>query len=192
MVHHFKKRKGLASGIALSGSSIGSIIFPIMLKLVLFFVYLAATRAQHQVDSNLIPKIGFAQAVRASAYLVLGMTIIGNCLVRTRLPPRKKRRVQTPPPDIKSFLKDPPYMFAILGALLASLGFYFPIIYLQLYSVLHSVDMNLAFYSLAILNGASAVGRVLGNYLADLYGPFNIQVPCTVATGALIWAVLGV
>ncbi|KAG7095595.1 hypothetical protein E1B28_006325 [Marasmius oreades] len=173
MVHHFKKRKGLASGVALSGSSIGSIIFPIMLN-------------------HLIPSVGFAQAVRATGYLVLGTLVIGNCLMKTRLPPRKKRRVQLPPPDIRSFLKDPPYMFAVLGALIASLGFYFPVIYLQLYSVLHSVDMNLAFYSLAILNGSSAVGRVLGNYLADIYGPFNIQVPCTVAIAALVWAVLGI
>ncbi|KAK1218845.1 hypothetical protein PQX77_018461 [Marasmius sp. AFHP31] len=173
MVHHFKKRKGLASGVALSGASVGSIIFPIMLN-------------------NLIPSVGFAQAVRATAYIVLGTLIIGNCLMRTRLPPRRKRRNQTPPPDIRSFLKDPPYMFAVLGALIASLGFYFPVIYLQLYSVTHSVDRNLAFYSLAILNGASAIGRVLGNYLADIYGAFNIQVPCTVAIGALVWAVLGV
>ncbi|KAF5375329.1 hypothetical protein D9757_009671 [Collybiopsis confluens] len=173
MVHHFKRRKGLASGIALSGSSVGSVIFPIMLN-------------------HLIPSVGFAQAVRATAYLVLGTITVGNCLMRTRLPPRRKRIPRSPPPDIKSFLKDPPYMWAVLGALIASLGFYFPVIYLQLYSTLHSVDGNLAFYSLAIMNGASAVGRVLGNYLSDLYGPFNVQFPCTVAIGALIWAMLGV
>jgi hypothetical protein len=45
---------------------------------------------------------------------------------------------------------------------------------------------------IAILNASSAIGRVLGNYLADLFGPFNVQVPCTLFTGATIFAVLGV
>ncbi|KAF5357445.1 hypothetical protein D9757_011593 [Collybiopsis confluens] len=189
MVHHFKRRKGLASGIALSGSSVGSVIFPIMLN-------------------HLIPSVGFAQAVRATAYLVLGTITVGNCLMRTRLPPRRKRIPRSPPPDIKSFLKDPPYMWAVLGALIASLGFYFPAVF---YSTLSRREFGLLFSSivlfsemnmftkkgfcdsqLAIMNGASAVGRVLGNYLSDLYGPFNVQFPCTVAIGALIWAMLGV
>ncbi|KAJ7643878.1 MFS general substrate transporter [Roridomyces roridus] len=172
-VHHFKRRRALAAGIGLSGSSVGAMIFPIMIN-------------------HLLPKIGFAKTVRATAYIVLGCLFIGNSLMRTRLPPRRQRPGAAAPPDIKTFFVDPGYMCAVLGSLTCTLGFYFPVIYLQLYAVQHSVDSNLAFYSIAILNGSSAFGRVLGNYLADLYGPYNIQIPCGLMTGATIFAVLGV
>ncbi|KAJ7078650.1 MFS general substrate transporter [Mycena epipterygia] len=172
-VHHFKRRRGLAAGIALSGSSVGATVFPIMIN-------------------HLIPKIGFAQTVRATGYIVLGCLVIGNSMMRTRLPPRSKRPGAAAPPSIKTFFVDAAYMWAVLGALISTLGFYFPVIYLQLFAVQHSVDSNLAFYSIAILNGASAFGRVIGNHLADLYGPYNIQVPCGLMTGATIFAVLGV
>lgn len=43
-----------------------------------------------------------------------------------------------------------------------------------------------------IMNGSGAFGRVAGTYLAGLYGPFDLQVGCTLVTAATIWAVLGV
>ncbi|KAJ7250770.1 MFS general substrate transporter [Mycena rebaudengoi] len=171
-VHHFSRRRGLASGVALSGGSLGSAVFPIMLN-------------------HLIPKIGFAQAVRATGFIVLGCIVAGNALMRTRLPPRSKRP-NAVAPDIKSFFTDAAYMWAVLGALLSGVGFYFPLIYIQLFAVQHSVGSDLAFYSIAIMNGASAFGRVAGNWAADVYGPFNVQVCCTVITGGIIWAVLGI
>jgi MFS transporter, MCT family, solute carrier family 16 (monocarboxylic acid transporters), member 10 len=96
-VHHFRHRRGLASGVALSGSSAGALVFPIMLN-------------------HLLPRVGFGQAVRATAYLAMAMIIMGNLLMRTRLPPRSKRPPSSaPPPSIKSFFTDAPYMFAVAG-----------------------------------------------------------------------------
>ncbi|KAJ6567057.1 major facilitator superfamily domain-containing protein [Mycena capillaripes] len=164
---HFAKRRSLATGVVLSGSSAGATIFPIMLN-------------------HLIPKIGFASAVRASGYIVLGSLVVGNAMMRTR--PRPARAAS----DIKGFLTDAAYMWTIFGGLLSMLGVYLPVIYIQLFAVQHSVGSSLAFYSLAIMNGSGAFGRVAGTYLADLYGPFNLQVICTLITGATIWAVLGI
>ncbi|KAF8148400.1 MFS general substrate transporter [Crassisporium funariophilum] len=168
--HHFQRRKSLAIGVALSGNSAGAIVFPIMIN-------------------QLIPKIGFAETVRASGYIVLGCLLLGNCLVRTAY---KRNASDKPKLDIKSFFSDAPYLWTILGALVSTLGFYFPLIYLQLYAAQHHIDSSLAFYSIAILNASSAVGRVAGNHLADLYGPINLIVPCSFITGGTIFAVLGV
>jgi hypothetical protein len=44
---------------------------------------------------------------------------------------------------------------------------------------------------IAIMNGAGAFGRVAATYFADIYGPFNLQVMCTLVTAGTIWAVLG-
>ncbi|KAF8071740.1 MFS general substrate transporter [Lyophyllum atratum] len=173
LVHHFERHRALASGIALSGSSIGAVIFPIMIN-------------------HLIPKIGFAQAVRATAYIVLGCVIIANALMRRNWAAYDLRG-KVPPLNVRSFFTDVPYMVAVLGCLIGLFGLYFPVFYLQLYAVEHAgVGTTLAFYSLAILNASSAFGRIGGNFLADRFGPWNLQVPCAVITAATIWAVLGI
>ncbi|KAJ6470657.1 major facilitator superfamily domain-containing protein [Mycena vitilis] len=165
--HHFAKRRSLATGVVLSGISAGSTIFPIMLN-------------------QLIPKLGFAGAVRASGYLVAACLVVGNAMMRTR--PRPARAV----PDIKSFFSEGAYLFAIAGTLLSTAGVYMPVIYMQLFAVQHSVGSDLAFYSIAIMNGAGAFGRVAATYFADIYGPFHLHVGTTLATAATIWAVLGI
>lgn len=96
--------------------------------------------------NHLLLRIGFAQAVRASAYVVLGCLVIGNLLVRTGVPPQKKQA-----PNVKAFFKDPAFLFASVSGLLASFGVYFPVIYLQLYSVTHDIDPNLSFYAVRFL-----------------------------------------
>ncbi|KAJ6501150.1 MFS general substrate transporter [Mycena vitilis] len=173
-VHHFAKRRGLASGVALSGGAFGSTV---------------------SLAVSLIPRIGFGPAVRAAAYIVLAFIIAGNLLMRTRLPPRSKRP-DTAPPDIKSFFKDTPYIWTCAGLSVASVGLTFPLVYIQLYSTQHRVGSDLAFYSasypVAIMNGSSAFGRIAGNHLADLYGPINVETWCTFITGGLVWAVLGI
>jgi len=75
---------------------------------------------------------------------------------------------------------------------LSLLGIYFPVVYIQFFGIQHRVDSNLAFYSVAIMNAAGGFARIVVNYLGDVYGPFNVQTLCTLFTGGMIWAMLGV
>ncbi|KAF7298315.1 MFS general substrate transporter [Mycena kentingensis (nom. inval.)] len=168
IAHHFVRRRALATGVLLTGISVGSTVLPIILN-------------------RLIPRVGFGPAVRASGYLVLATLVIGNLLVRTGPLARKRA-----PPDLKAFFTDGAYLFAIVGCLLSTAGIYMPLVYVQLYAIQHSVGSDLAFYSIAIMNGTSALGRIAANYFADKYGPFKLQVACTVATAVMIWTVLGI
>ncbi|KJA25035.1 hypothetical protein HYPSUDRAFT_53283 [Hypholoma sublateritium FD-334 SS-4] len=93
--------------------------------------------------------------------------MIGNALMRTSYP-NKALSGEKALPNIKGFFVDAPYVWAIIGALFANFGFFFPIIYLQLFAVQHNIDPNLAFYSLSIVNGVAVIGRISGNHLADL------------------------
>ncbi|KAJ7191955.1 MFS general substrate transporter [Mycena pura] len=174
VVHHFKRKRGLASGIVLSGSSAGATIFPI----------------SERYDGHLIPKLGFGGTIRATAAIIPPCLIIGNCLMRTRLPSRRNRPA-VPSTNIKSFFSAE-YVWAILGQFFSALGVYFPIIYIQLYSVQHNVDNTLAFYSVAMMNVSGGFIRILANYLGDVCGPFNVQLTCSICCGALIWAMLGI
>ncbi len=51
------------------------------------------------------------------------------------------------------------------------------------------ISDDFAFYLLAIANGCSAIGRVVGGYFADRTGPLNIMTPATILAGVLtyIW-----
>jgi len=166
--HHFLRRRGLAGGVAFSGTAVGGIIFPIMLN-------------------HLIQRVSFGEAVRASGYLVLGCMIIGNLLMRTRYP-----KGANPPPPILSFFKEPSYLYVIAGGIWACFGLIFPVVYMQLYAIEHGLDPNLAFYSIAIINAASAVGRVGGNFLADIVGPFTVITPTVFGLSLSIWLMLAI
>ncbi|KAJ7216866.1 major facilitator superfamily domain-containing protein [Mycena haematopus] len=173
VMHHFKRHSWLVSGIVMSGSSVGSTVFPL-------------------ITNHLLPRVGFAQTIRLTGAIIPPVLILGNLMMRTRLPPRSKRGHNVPPPDIKSFFVDPAYMIAVLGMFLGLLGLYFPLVYLQLFSVQHNIGSTLAFHSISILNASGAFVRLFGNYWADAYGPYNLQVGCSIASGVLIFAMLGV
>jgi hypothetical protein len=54
--------------------------------------------------NNLFISIGYAKAVRATGYLLLGCLVIACVLIKPRLPPRKLRppHMQFPAPDMKA------------------------------------------------------------------------------------------
>lgn len=92
--HYFLKRRTLVMSIVASGSSLGAVVHPILLN-------------------NTFDKLGFGNAVRASAGLVTGMLLIACLLMRTRLPPPEKTTALIP--AIKKFSKDKAYICASLG-----------------------------------------------------------------------------
>ncbi|KAJ7635461.1 major facilitator superfamily domain-containing protein [Mycena polygramma] len=157
--HYFQKRRALAMTIVASGSSLGSVVHPIMLN-------------------NLFCSLGFANGVRASAGLVSGLLIIACLLMRPRLPPP-----DTHPPFWKSlqrFARDLPYVFAVLAMATYTMGFYFPLFYFQLEATTHGINQTLSFYSLVIMNGSSFVGRLSPGFFVHRFGVINM---IAVATG---------
>lgn len=70
VAHWFEKKRGLASGIAFVGSSLGGIMFPLVLK-------------------GIFGTLSWAWSIRIVALIVGVMMIVGNLCVKGRLPPRK-------------------------------------------------------------------------------------------------------
>lgn len=70
VAHWFERKRGLASGIAFVGSSVGGIMFPLILK-------------------SVLARRSWAWSLRIIALIVLGMMVVGNLCIRGRLPPRK-------------------------------------------------------------------------------------------------------
>ncbi|KIK57027.1 hypothetical protein GYMLUDRAFT_46646 [Collybiopsis luxurians FD-317 M1] len=167
---HWQVHRAFAMGVVTIGSSLGSIFFPIMLN---------------QLFKN--PSVGFEWGVRASAFLVLGLLVIGNLLMSDNQPDLSNR----PKPDMKYMMTDVPYWLSILACILINMGLFFPYFYVQLFGIVHGVDENVAFYFLAILSAASLPGRLLPNIAADKFGPFNALIPCVGISGAMIFALYG-
>ncbi|KAI0047197.1 MFS general substrate transporter [Auriscalpium vulgare] len=164
-------RRTLVMGIVSSGVPVGGTFFPIMLNQLL----------RHGVS--------YEKSVRASAFVVLAMLFVANILMSS-----SRRRSTTKNQEatkMKELFTDVPYMGIIIGGLLMDLGIFFPYFYLQLYTILHGMDPNFAFYTLTIMNGAGFLGRIIPNLLAEKYGAVNMLTASSTACAILLWAFFG-
>ncbi|WVW83925.1 hypothetical protein I302_105948 [Kwoniella bestiolae CBS 10118] len=169
MSQYFMRRRALAMGIAVSGSSTGAIILPIMLN-------------------RLIKSHGFEKAVQYTGYLLLGCLITANLCFKTRVPPKGHGNDK---PSLKDIFSDLPYCLVVAGFFLVTWGQFFPIYYLQVYGEEHGLPENLTQYTLAILNTASIFGRIIPNHLADHIGSLNMVTFCSLITGAMAFTIFG-
>ncbi|KAK2765351.1 hypothetical protein FQN54_008197 [Arachnomyces sp. PD_36] len=159
---YFKKRRGLANGLAASGSSIGGLVYPIMF---------------HELEQ----KIGFPWATRVLGFATLGTLTISQVLMRARIFPAEKRALI----QLNAF-KELPYILFCFTLFIAFCGFYNLLFFIQSYAIDTGImGENLAFYLLSMLNAASTFGRVLPNFVADYTGPLNVFIPALSVTALL-------
>lgn len=149
--HWFYRRRALASGLCLSGSSAGGAIIPLLLR----------TLFQHY---------GWTWSIRIMAFIAFGFYAIGIILVKGRLPVVSETKVTI---DFRAF-KSPRLCFLAV----AVFTFEFIIIgcaaLLPTYIRYSGLNLDVQFYSLALLNSMSLLGRVLPGIAADQIGRFNI------------------
>ncbi|GJE93674.1 MFS general substrate transporter [Phanerochaete sordida] len=170
--HYFNRRRVLAMSIVASGSSLGSVIHPIML------------------NNTLNGSLSFGNSVRASAGLVAGMLLIAILLMKPRLPPP----AHTTPliPAMVKFSKDSAYVWTTIGMFCVTLGFYYPMYYLQLDATEHHLSQDFSFYSLVILNFASFVGRLSSGFAAHAFGAPITITTASACIGAVLVGMIGV
>ncbi|KAK8123713.1 hypothetical protein PG999_003631 [Apiospora kogelbergensis] len=163
----FLAKRGIAMGVTVMGSSIGGVVFPIMLI-------------------HLIPKVGFGWSIRACAFLILALLIFANCTVRSRMTPLPRPLV------IKAFftpLLELPFLLTTLAIFFFYWGMFLPLTYIVVEAIAQGMDPTLAQYLVPILNGASIIGRTVPNALADKFGHFNMMILMSGFTAILILAV---
>ncbi|EGO26555.1 hypothetical protein SERLADRAFT_368118 [Serpula lacrymans var. lacrymans S7.9] len=172
--HYFLRYRVIAMTIAVSGTSLGAVIHPIMMNKLL--------------NSNM----SFGNAVRISAGMVTGLLIIASMLMRTRLPPPK--RLIPLGEAVKKFSRDRAYVFAALGLLVFTMAFYYPLFYIQLDATAHGLSQTNSFYSvkfLVILNASSFFGRILPGFFAQTLGVHNMITVADMGCTVLIFGMIG-
>ncbi|KAL1954977.1 hypothetical protein VTO42DRAFT_384 [Malbranchea cinnamomea] len=166
---YFKRKRALANGIAASGSGIGGIVYPIMFR-------------QIQL------KIGFGWSTRVLGFVAFGTSLVSLSVLRVRFQPQEKRALV----QLSAF-KDPVYTLFCVSQFIGFCGLYNMLVYIQPYSLDNKImGEGLAFYLVSILNGASTIGRVIPNYIADHVGPLNVMIPMTLASGVLGFSWIGI
>jgi len=163
----FHNRRALALGIVAAGSSIGGVIFPIMIY-------------------RLLPMVGFAWSMRIAAFTILFMSLIATFTVTSRLVPVKR------PWTIKEYsepLREPAFLMLTAGSFMYFLGMFLPLTFIIPHArqVVHMSEY-LASYILAILNAASLFGRIFPGWVGDKIGRFNVTVVMSTFTGIIVLA----
>jgi predicted MFS family arabinose efflux permease len=113
--------------------------------------------------------------------MIFGTQLLPILCMRVRILPPKKRSLI----DLAAF-KSPAYSLFTLGFFFGFMGLYMPFFYAQVYAIdRHITNPDLAFYLLSVMNSTSVFGRIIPNYLADILGPFNVVIPCTIISAIL-------
>ncbi|KAJ5351643.1 hypothetical protein N7452_000617 [Penicillium brevicompactum] len=166
---YFSSRLGAALGLAVSGSALGGIIYPVVLY-------------------KLIEPLGFGWAVRVMGFIALGTLLVPIAVMRQRVKPPRARSLV----DWSAFT-DVPYMAFVVTSLIAFMGLFVLFFYISYYGqATRLTDTNMSFYLVPILNAGSFLGRTLPNALADKTGPFNLIAPCCLLVGVLTLCLIAV
>ncbi|KAK5999741.1 hypothetical protein QM012_005147 [Aureobasidium pullulans] len=183
VAHWFDTRRGLASGIAWTGSGFGGVLFPLVVQ-------------------ALLPKLGWSWCIRIVAFVLLALCMISLCFCRGRIPARPSKdgssAWRATLPDYRIFVDGTGAMtITTAGTLFTDLAYYIPITYLPSYYLSRqhiSSDAGItgsaafAYQLLAILNAASCFGRLTSGTLGDHFGHYNAMIVslffCTVSVFA--------
>ncbi|KAK0702329.1 putative MFS monocarboxylate transporter [Lasiosphaeris hirsuta] len=176
--------RGLALGVVVGGSSVGGVVWPVMLERLLN-------------GSNL----GFGWVMRIIGFTMLPLLAILCVTVVERPQPSESLATSTsesseesasplsaPLEDEKSrrvdisILKNKIFLLLALGFGFGYLGLFLPIFFISSYATARGVSTDMSFYLVSIVNAASLLGRVLPGYLADRYGHFNLCLLALVAS----------
>lgn len=162
----FFEKRGAALGLVVAGSSLGGVIFPIMII-------------------HLIPEVGFGWALRICAFLILTLLIFANLTVRSRIAPTKR------PFSVWAFfrpLKVPSFSLLAAAVFFFYWGMFIPFTFIVVEAQSHGMSLRLANYLVPILNAASIIGRTVPNAIADKVGRFNVMIVMSGFTTILILA----
>ncbi|CAK5274464.1 unnamed protein product [Mycena citricolor] len=159
---YFCKYRATALGVVASGSSLGGVMYPVMLQ-------------------RLFERVGFAWGVRISGLISGALCCVALATV-TRYAPPKQRGAAC---RVKDTLRDGRFMLLAAGSSLVALGLFVPFFFIVDYAHDLHVPENMTFPVLAVMNAGGVIGRIAPAYLSDTFGRFNLLIPAAFLSGAL-------
>ncbi|KAJ5345638.1 hypothetical protein N7452_003642 [Penicillium brevicompactum] len=187
---YIKVKRAAAMGIVLAGSSLGGVIWPIVIDRLL---------------KN--PQIGFPWTMRIVGFIMIPLFIFSCVAAKSPETPLKSvenpgteqsndekrvgadKKSQDQKTQALALVRQPALQLLCLAMFITYFGMFAPFFYTTSYAVEMGFSTTLAFYTVSIVNGASFFGRILPGIVADRYGKFNCCIVATVSAGivALCW-----
>ncbi|KAF7351027.1 MFS domain-containing protein [Mycena sanguinolenta] len=152
--HWFQKKRGIATGILATGSSVGGTLFPIVAR-------------------NLIPRVGFPWTLRIIGFILICTLGCANLTVRRRLPPKHVPGGLFNP----AAFKNAAYTIYCITGIVAFLGLYTVLTYIGVSATAAGLSSEFSFYLISIANAASLFGRITAGLITDKFGAVNVIVP---------------
>ncbi|KAK0463488.1 major facilitator superfamily domain-containing protein [Desarmillaria tabescens] len=165
--HWFRRKRGLAMGLAACGSSVGGTVFPIAARM-------------------LIPAVGLPWTMRIIGFILILSTGIANLTLERRLPPV---RVKGGLANLDAF-KSVPYTIYCISGFTTFLGLYTVLTYIDISSISVGISSDFSFYLVSIANAGTHLFFMFELILSlkSASGAVNYMAPVTLAAGLLTYA----
>ncbi|KAI7900956.1 major facilitator superfamily domain-containing protein [Cokeromyces recurvatus] len=168
----FNKKRGLALGMASSGSGIGGLVLPFIINV-------------------LNDKLGIAWTFRILGFICLVCDLIACIFVKDRYPAKLKKgeRSLKHVYDI-SVLKNPNFFIWACGSVISLMGYFIPYFFVPAYATYLELPASSGSILIAIMSAANFIGRILVGYIGDRIGRLNADIIFTICAGLsslLVW-----
>jgi MFS family permease len=158
----FVKRRGFASGLAVSGIGVGTLVMP---PVVTFFITTLGWRSAYLGLACLVAVLGVGMALLIeNDPRDRGLAADGDPL-QSRVPPGKP-----PSFSVREAITSQRFVSLYAACLIASFGLFVPFVHLVPYALDHGVAQSPAALLLAVIGVGSTAGRFLFGGLADRVG----------------------
>ncbi|KAK2134281.1 major facilitator superfamily transporter [Fusarium oxysporum II5] len=132
----------------------------------------------------LLPKVGFAWAMRTCAFLVLGLMIFAIYAVRLPYKPAKRPITRA----LARRMLQPSFVLLTLSVFMFSLGAFLPVTYMAENATNRGLDVSLAQYMVSIYNAGALAGRLTPGIIGNKVGFFNLAAIAMAVTSILTLA----
>ncbi|KAJ3112066.1 hypothetical protein HDU96_004991 [Phlyctochytrium bullatum] len=156
----FLRNRGVATGIAVSGSGIGGLVLTL-------------------ATQKMLDALGFAWTLRVTAIFSFVAVVSVTPFIRNRIPPSPQSKTDW------SVLKDKRFALLLGMGFFATFALLVPLYFIPTYTVeVLNQPVGLGATLLSVYNGSSAAGRIVLGFGADSFlGRLNSLVLCMVVSG---------
>ncbi|KAI8334160.1 major facilitator superfamily domain-containing protein [Choanephora cucurbitarum] len=159
----FTSKRGLATGIAVSGSGVGGVCLAPMVQ-------------------KLIATLGYRNALRIQGSFGFGLLCIATCLATSRYrPPRYGKNKWYHIFDRSLISKR--FMLLLSFSFFVPFGYVAPFFLAPQYVQYIGLDATAGAAMISVMSAANAICRITLGYLADHFGRFNTMFVCTFLAG---------
>ncbi|KAF7316238.1 hypothetical protein MIND_00142400 [Mycena indigotica] len=170
----FNSKRGLANGILFAGTAAGGLVLPLALP-------------------PLIARFGTSKALRILAITIGVLLVLLLPFVRGRLPQTRTRIRGPAPRGLRDWFKRREFWVFLTVNTLQAFAYFIPIVYLPTFARNLDLSQSNSALALAMLNGASVVGRLSIGYLSDKFNFWMLALATLLTASAatfVLWGVL--